>query len=507
VIRQLERPFLHPFLFAVYPILLVYGLNQEQLTPDLALVPLALSLLLGLFLLAGSHVLFREAHKDAFFTSLFLILFYAFNQVLILFNSISPVVVFRGRYKVMLFVAVLAVTALLVLRSRWSFKPLTTLLNVAALLLVAFNLLGIVASAVVEPPARPDMADVSPERSPGSDLEGPDIYYIILDGYASARTLKEELGYDNSEFLDFLRDQGFFVVPDSYANYPKTGLSLPSSMNMTYLEPSKEFVTRLHRTSESRIAQLLTRRGYRFVAPSEEWESARLSIRGDGSSSLGDLLRTEFALTLTRMTMLDPILTRLGWYGVRVRRAVLHALEKLREGPDPDLGGPKFAYIYALCPHPPYVFGPDGEAAEEIDFGTAFDVRLSSWDNTAGYVNQVRFINKQLMQIIPELLSKYGDDPPVIIIQGDHGPTLSRGDRSDTDYHRVRLGILNAYRLPRGGNERLYDGITPVNSFRVVLNHYFGEELPLLDDRSYYSAFETPYDLTDVTDQIRAVQP
>ena len=36
----------------------------------------------------------------------------------------------------------------------------------------------------------------------------------------------------------------------------------------------------------------------------------------------------------------------------------------------------------------------------------------------------------------------------------------------------------------------LYPSISPVNTFRVVLNSYFGENLPLLEDKSYYAPNE-----------------
>jgi hypothetical protein len=505
--RQLERPFLHPFLFAVYPILLIYNRNQEQLTPELALVPILLSLLLALVVLVGSHVVFRDKYKDAFFTSIFLVLFYSFNQLLVLFNSVSSFQIFRGRYKSLLFAVVLAAFLFVIWRSKRSFKPLATVLNVAALFLVSFNLVSIVGSSAFDTEPPPLVAERELGASAAAAGQLPDIYYIIVDGYANSRILEEVLGYDNSEFEDFLRSHGFFVVSESYSNYPQTSLSLRASLNMTHLEPSKESVNRLGTGSDNRLIQFLREHDYVIVNPSEEWETARIRYRDGGAASLGDLLRTEFALTLAKVSMLDPIMTRMQWYSVSVRRFVRFVLEALREAPDLDLGGPKYSFIYLLPPHPPYVFGPNGEDVEGVDFGVAFDVFLSSWDNKVGYLNQVEFINKQLMEIIPEILSKHGDHPPVIIIQGDHGPTFTRAGKPDGDYYRMRFGILNAYHLPSGGNELLYDGITPVNSFRLVLNHYFGEELPRLEDRSYFSAFETPYDMVDVTELIRRREP
>ncbi|MHB1557432.1 MAG: hypothetical protein ACYC61_08125 [Isosphaeraceae bacterium] len=42
-----------------------------------------------------------------------------------------------------------------------------------------------------------------------------------------------------------------------------------------------------------------------------------------------------------------------------------------------------------------------------------------------------------------------------------------------------------------------------MNSFRVVLNTFFGADLPLLPDRSYFSTWPEPYRFIDVTDAIR----
>ena len=43
-----------------------------------------------------------------------------------------------------------------------------------------------------------------------------------------------------------------------------------------------------------------------------------------------------------------------------------------------------------------------------------------------------------------------------------------------------KTGILNAYYLPGADPRVFYPTISPVNSFRVVFNTYFGASLPLL---------------------------
>jgi hypothetical protein len=74
----------------------------------------------------------------------------------------------------------------------------------------------------------------------------------------------------------------------------------------------------------------------------------------------------------------------------------------------------------------------------------------------------------------------------------------------DQDTLETRLGILNAYYLPGVSHESLYPGISPVNSFRVVFNQYFGAGLPLLEDRSHvWRSSDDIYDFMDVTDALR----
>jgi hypothetical protein len=118
-------------------------------------------------------------------------------------------------------------------------------------------------------------------------------------------------------------------------------------------------------------------------------------------------------------------------------------------------------------PHDPYVFNADGSFTSDRNI-----------DENTGYVNQVQFVNREILETIDEILEK-SPAPPVIIMQGDHGwPWTSPEER---------LAILNAYYLPGGGNDLLYETISPVNSFRLAANEYLGYSFELLDDTSYFS--------------------
>jgi hypothetical protein len=53
-----------------------------------------------------------------------------------------------------------------------------------------------------------------------------------------------------------------------------------------------------------------------------------------------------------------------------------------------------------------------------------------------------------------------------------------------------------------------YRDMTVINTFPILLDRYFGEDIPLLPDRSFTSrVWARPYELTDITERLRAPTP
>jgi hypothetical protein len=160
--------------------------------------------------------------------------------------------------------------------------------------------------------------------------------------------------------------------------------------------------------------------------------------------------------------------------------------------------GPKYVFMHVLLPHPPFLFKRNGDLLSDrillnID---------SSWDKEK-YLEQLVFLNGKVKELINRILSS-ASRPPVIILQSDHGPASEMKWDNPTDLAlQERLTIINAYLLPEGRGEALYKTITPVNSFRVIFNRYFGAKFGLLEDKSYFSTWDQPYRFVDVTDRVR----
>ena len=139
---------------------------------------------------------------------------------------------------------------------------------------------------------------------------------------------------------------------------------------------------------------------------------------------------------------------------------------------------PIFVFAHVMIPHPPYFFGPNGETVDE----SASD---RSWENKKGYLDQVKYINKKIPDVLDAIIS--AENLPIIIIQSDHGPRTNIDfDNPNDEMYAQMFGILNAYHLPNGCNDQIYESISSVNSFRIILNCYFDENYELLDDNAYF---------------------
>jgi hypothetical protein len=139
----------------------------------------------------------------------------------------------------------------------------------------------------------------------------------------------------------------------------------------------------------------------------------------------------------------------------------------------PAIAGPKFTYAHIFVPHIPFVFDPNGQLVSDPGFYSAGqDQPVNDSYQKQGYINQIQFIDKAIIPILHTIISK-SKKPPIIVLLGDHGLA---GNNRYTD--------LLAYYLPNGSG-KLYPSISPVNSFRLIFDEYFGANYPLLPDLTY----------------------
>lgn len=494
-----KRMFLFfPFTIGLFPVLHLYDVNVDQVTFSMVWPSLLKSIIgVGLCWLL-IWLIHREPRRAALTTSILTMLYFGYFM-------------YSG-WILQILMIVLATNWLIyfIYKSKSDLRPFCAFMNVASLVAVGTAVFSIGQQLMNPPPMEFDEAAILlSEEQKAMVGTTPNVYYIILDGYGRKDILEEYYRTDNSDFINFLEEQGFWVSKESRANYLRTMFSVPSSLNMTYLD---EFIEQnelvgttderpaLHLMKNSKVRAYMEAFGHKSVGISSGFTGWNMS----GAKHYIDqkmVGQNEFQSIVNAQTPVYQILLELSVMSPfeKHRELQISTVDYIPEIPKEFLEDPIFAFIHMMCPHPPFVFLEDGSPAEPSeplfhlgDGDYLVGVSMNTIEYQYSYAHQLRYLNVLMREAITKL--RKADPNAIIIIQGDHGPGSHFVARDILKNNMVeRASILNAIYLPEGGREDLYDTITPVNTFRLIMNHYFGGDYELLPDRTFFSESMDPY--------------
>lgn len=369
-------------------------------------------------------------------------------------------------------------------------------------------------------------ADAVSDSGGPSDRKPPDILHIVLDAYPRADVLQRVYGLDISGFLDSLRDLGFVVADSSIANYPLTEYSFASLFNYEYLH---NFESKFGLRGDLYPEMVMQQNHSRLIAQLEEWGYTTYAFKT--GFAVSDHLEVNMRLMGTgqppprfRKTLLEltpvralRVATRgLADEGAEIpsfrkhRERILFTLEKLPElAAEP---GPKFILAHIVCPHVPYVLDRRGDPIRHhpstLKEFLHHDLEKHRENALTYYPDQVRGISRLLLDCLEETLPRL-KRPAIVLIQGDHGSTqqFERNHPENTDHHE-RFSVINAVRFPGDPPDAFTDDLSLVNTYRVILNEYFNEDLPLLEDRAWFPIRDGDViEYVDVTNEARSLAP
>ena len=480
-----SAPF-HPFLFAILPILFLFANNFFKVSTEDLIISLAISASSAIALWFIIKRITKNGKKSGIITSLFLILFFSYGHIFIGANGVD---VFgfdtsNHYYFVIPFIVIFSFISFLVVSANRPLNNATKISNAISITLIIITAVNIGTFGIEGINLGDESETLSLDVETG-DL--PDIYYMVFDSYGNHNTLKTHYDYDNEPFLEYLASRNFVIPSATHSNYAETLLSLPSALNMQYI--GNHNLTSIQEAREAKydaqkiinnneVMKKLKEKGYEIINfNSGSWITSSIQI-ADRHPCDSNFLNSEFIGMVIRTSMLNPL--HVFFFEHDFRYVVNCAFENIPNFQDYDQ--PVFVFAHVMIPHPPYVFGPNGETVdvESLSF-------TDGWDHKQGYLDQVKYANKRIPGVLDAILSD--DDPPIIIIQSDHGPKIDVDFVNPTDEMYVQtFGILNAYHLPDGCDNSIYDSISPVNSFRVIFNCYFDEDYELLDDNAYWTS-------------------
>lgn len=520
--------FLHPLLFAIFPCIFLYSQNLQHFRESVLLAPLFVSLTFAAIVFLLLILIFRKISMAAIFSSAIILIFFSYSRIR---GAMAPVhfdvfEIYIGPDKILFGCLALLLGLIIFLSYKYKShldKVNEALVAVASVLIFIsiFNILSFEFKTgrilLNEDTTYSFIQNVQPNK------DYPDIYYFVLDRYGGSQTLAM-YGYDNTPFVDLLTSKGFYVAPDVTSNYPKTFLSLGSTLNMEYVNyltektdgggtSDQSIVTPL--VKNNKVLKFLKGKGYSYVHVGSGWDPTRTNSNADVNFVLTSgkyPFADEFATGLLDTTIVSPILKKMFPDATAIsedpkrndhRSRVAYSFDSFDK--IPQIAGPKFVFAHILFPHDPYVNDADcTPIAENI---------TEKRDTATNYINQVACANKRMKVVIDKILSN-SKQTPIIIIQADEGPKPiknaipknSRWVDASNESITEKFPIFAAYLLPNVQENPIYPGMTSVNSFRTIFNTYFDANLPILPDKNYiFEDEDNYYKFTEVTDIVKPV--
>ena len=496
----------YPWLVAVIPILQFLASNPLHYVLSDAVIPVIVALLVMSVAMAGLRLMLNGWHRAAAVSTAVVVVLFAYGHAeRALGGRLDEQVLFAAA------VVLAAAAVVLTIRAPRQVAQSAPVLNISAGVLLLFQATSLAGTAWTDftnasPPdplktnaAASHLFNQTPDTAV---LNRPDIYYLILDGYARHDALGD---FDNSDFLMDLERRGFFVAVDATSNYMFSMQSLASSLNMAYLDDLEHRVPKSqsdfsHLVQNNALVEILKNLGYTYVHLESGWSitnespHADIAVRFTPSGvveSIADkktghfldmrtmheeVVNGTFARQLLKTTALRVMIgnllspassDRYNWWAPERALLMFDYLSKPNKN-----ASPKFVFSHIVKPHKPATFDRHGNMflskGGDVGFSDSHDPSVPD-----AYIGQLIYTNTLVLQTIDGILEN-SKEPPIIVIAGDHGRT---GEFP-------RHPILAAFHLPSGGETGLYPSISSVNHFRHILRYYFGIGVSLVKDRN-----------------------
>ncbi|WP_085765209.1 sulfatase-like hydrolase/transferase [Brachyspira hyodysenteriae] len=319
----------------------------------------------------------------------------------------------------------------------------------------------------------------------------PNIYFIIPDGYPGWEILKEYTNFDNDDFFNFLQNNNFNILKNSFSNYRATSISLPSILNMQYLNKIAEKTDdgSIHYNNLKKVInynylyKYLINKNYKVTELLNRWE------QGMSFFSKYKKVNTIFINKVSHM-----FIAKLFDDGLMISYIFKMMEAKKNYNESNNVLGyfsknkfndyNNFIMAHMPFPHPPYVID------NKLNFSYIKSIKYGDFSNyqyetekAENMINQIKYTNNLLKGIVENIL-KY-DKESIIIIQSDHGNHMTRflgkKNTDNEDYDKTHYNILRA--IYYKGEKININSKTAVNTFREIFNILFNDNLDILEEK------------------------
>ena len=438
--------------------------------------------------------------QNASILASFLLLTYFFLPSFIIFIRTIPVLNVLGKYSVMFSLTLIIFVSFIynVLKKRKVYLGLGSFLSLCfSILLITEGISFLIKINTEDYEIRtgfrlretPMLQDILSDS-----LVLPDIYYLIFDELGSPNSMN--ILYDSlSKRLDEgLKENGFFVSRNAISCTDRTETSMLGILNMSTIElpenakvEYRRFHTAKNQINNNILIPFLEKNNYKIINASIftinnkhgltkpyywSFQSSESMITNQTLwrhfyKSSGWILQNQMPSLFKKYFPNDPL----------IDTAIINeAIQKIDTALSDLSTYPRFLYAHFFIPHAPVKYNADGSVRVWKNF-LEFEKGMN---NAVDYKSQLKFTLLLLDSVIQKI-RKFGKKNSVIIIQGDHG---FRNYNNKPWKNEYMLRPYNAIYFPDKDYSVLTDTFFTPNTFRVVLNKYFKQNLSLLHPKT-----------------------
>ena len=224
---------IHPILFALFPIVFIFSNNTSFLSITELFEPLILIIGITILIWVILKVTLKNTKKNSLVLSLGVVIFFFYGHFHNSLNELSGEYI-RNFILIPVFLILFSILVIILFRINSDLKNITKIVNAIAITIVLMSSVNIVMGVSSDSESQEFSVLDSSKNLNSKNFGTPDVYYIILDSYSGHESLKKYYNFDNSNFLNELRERGFTTIDNSRSNYGWSYLSLGSSLNMMH---------------------------------------------------------------------------------------------------------------------------------------------------------------------------------------------------------------------------------------------------------------------------------
>lgn len=421
----------------------------------------------------------RNFSDSIFYTQVAMLILMNFNTILGMIKKCLP-----GTRKAYFFLAtiILGVILLVVLKKKnVDTKSFNKIIGIVFGLLILFNFITSVPE-IINKVSHGKETMISDDLVNAQFDNTPNVYYLFYDEYGGFENLERYYAYNNAEFEDFLKEEGFNISYRSHNTESLwTSTILPNLLNLSYVASDEEYsVTNFAKIKNCAMFQLFSNNGYQvnLVNHHNQLETEGCNVLNTGKRS--ETLSTYILENSIWLEVLDLK----GWVSINIigvetdyARVLKNTLSVTENCVDKiSKRHPTLTVSYICAPHHCFVLNENGQ-------GISSEFELDYEDKNI-YLGQLKYITKSIETTIKNIKEK--DPDALIIIQSDHGmrlPMWMEEYYGVGPYEEVeRLYMQNIINCVYYQGEKIeMEGLSGINTLRKTFNQVLGTDFEMLE--------------------------